>query len=99
MHELCRDDATAEFAQRWIQQHIDDAKALNKPLLVSEFGAWGIGRYIKERDYWYDLVYGMLLQNIKEWGPVQGALFWQWFHQGQTAPGKVVHAKRTHACP
>jgi len=33
-----REDTTDEFAQRWIQQHILDAQAAGKPLLLEEFG-------------------------------------------------------------
>lgn len=80
------DDSTPQFVQTWIKQHIQDARKMNKPLLLSEFGSWGIGKFRKERDFWYDIIYGQVLHDIEDWGPMQGALFWQWYHEGQVAP-------------
>lgn len=82
------EDATEEFALRWLKQHISDARALGKPLLVEEFGAWGAGKYKEERTRWYDLVYDILSEDAKSGGPTAGALFWQWFAAGQRAPGE-----------
>jgi len=79
-------DATESFASRWLKQHIADAKALGKPLLVEEFGAWGVGAYMEQRTQWYKLVYDILSEDARQGGPTMGALFWQWFAQGQKAP-------------
>jgi mannan endo-1,4-beta-mannosidase len=80
------EDATEPFAKRWLKQHIADAKALGKPLLVEEFGAWGVGSYLEQRTQWYKLVYDILAEDARQGGPTMGALFWQWFAQGQKAP-------------
>ncbi|KAL4519468.1 hypothetical protein Ndes2526A_g01925 [Nannochloris sp. 'desiccata'] len=80
------EDATESFAKRWLKQHIADAKVLGKPLLVEEFGAWGVGAYMEQRTQWYKLVYDILAEDARQGGPTMGALFWQWFAQGQKAP-------------
>lgn len=80
------EDATESFANRWLKQHIADSKALGKPLLVEEFGAWGVGAYMEQRTQWYKLVYDILAEDARQGGPTMGALFWQWFAQGQKAP-------------
>ena len=79
------EDATEDFARRWLKQHISDARALGKPLLVEEFGA---GKYKEERTKWYNLVYGILEEDAMSGGPTAGALFWQWFAAGQRAPAE-----------
>jgi mannan endo-1,4-beta-mannosidase len=80
------EDPTEAFAKRWLKQHIADAKALGKPLLVEEFGAWGVGSHMEQRTQWYKLVYDILAEDAIQGGPTMGALFWQWFAQGQKAP-------------
>ena len=81
------EEATPEFAARWLQYHIDQSEKLGKPLLMSEFGAWGHSEaMIRERDLWYELIYNAILENARQGGPFQGGLFWQWFALGQKTP-------------
>lgn len=82
------EDATDEFAQRWIAQHIADAYAMKKPLLVEEFGAWGVGKFKAERDHWYRLVYNAVAEDALLGGATAGAMFWQWYAPGQLAPAE-----------
>lgn len=67
VQHMCRwvnnwEDATEEFASRWLKQHIYDARQLGKPLLVEEFGAWGVPPYDQQRDGWYRLIYDTLAE-------------------------------------
>ena len=81
------EDATPEFAHRWLDEHIRQARQLGKPLIMSEFGAWGSSKkLIEQRDAWYKLIYDILLEDAKQAGPIQGGLFWQWFGKDQKAP-------------
>lgn len=81
------DDASQPFVENWITQHIKDAKTIGKPLLLEEFGAWGVGQYLEQRDIWYDMIYKAVLKDMDGHGsPIQGALFWQLLENGQRAP-------------
>lgn len=81
------EEATPEFADRWLQYHVDLSKKLGKPLIMSEFGAWGHSdKMARERDIWYQRTYDFILANAKAGGPFQGGLFWQWFAIGQKTP-------------
>lgn len=81
-------DATEAFATGWLRQHIADAKALNKPLVLEEFGAWGVGQYKAQRDRWYELVYDTLAADAAAGGPTAGGLFWQLYAPLQRAPAE-----------
>lgn len=81
-------DATQDFAHRWLTQHMADARALGKPLVLEEFGAWGVGKYREQRDGWYSLIYDIALQDAYAGGPTAGALFWQLYAPGQRAPAE-----------
>jgi len=82
------EDATEQFVDSWLRQHIADARAIGKPLLVEEFGAWGVQQYLEQRDGWYKLIYDILEEDSNAFGPTQGALFWTWFAHGQRAPAE-----------
>ena len=82
------EDPTEDFAKRWLKQHIEDARALGKPLLLEEFGAWGSGRFKEERTKWYKLIYDIVVEDARSGGPMAGALFWQWFAANQQAPAE-----------
>ena len=80
------EDVSDKFAVQWLEQHAKDAQRLGKPLLLEEFGEWGVGKWKEERDYWYKLIYDTVAANAMDGGPFQGAMFWQWFQNGQQAP-------------
>lgn len=81
------EEATVDFAKRWLGEHIKQSKQLGIPLIMSEFGAWGnTEKMVKIRDQWYQRIYDMILDDVKNGGPFQGGLFWQWFALGQKAP-------------
>lgn len=79
-------DRSPEFVQRWISQHIADAQAAGKPLLLEEFGVWsGDGQ---ERTQYYRQILDLVQQNAQADGPLKGALFWTWYAEGQRAPAE-----------
>lgn len=63
-----------------------DAKALNRPLLLEEYGCWGYGQYEVSREYWYATILDIVLEEAETDSPMMGAMFWQWFYEGQKAP-------------
>ncbi|KAL4859907.1 Mannan endo-1 [Chlorella vulgaris] len=80
------EDRSEAFARRWIQQHIADAEALGKPLLMEEFGVWGGDS--SEQQLYYRLVYDTIAENARAGGPCAGSLFWVWYAEGQKAPAE-----------
>jgi mannan endo-1,4-beta-mannosidase len=81
------EDATDDFAFRWLDEHIRQSRRLGKPLIMSEFGAWGSSLSLqKSRDEWYRKIYNHLLEDAKRGGACAGGLFWQYFEKGQYAP-------------
>lgn len=93
------EEATVDFAKRWLGEHIKQCKHLGKPLIMSEFGAWGnTPKMIKIRDQWYQRIYDMILEDAQQNGPFQGGLFWQWFALGQKAPSGMYSVYSMSHC-
>lgn len=85
------EEPTVDFAKRWLDEHIKQSKKLGKPLIMSEFGAWGnTPKMIKIRDQWYQRIYDMILEDARNYGPFQGGLFWQFFALGSRAPQEEI---------
>lgn len=76
------------FIQRWLSQHAEDARQLGKPLLIEEYGVFGYDEdYIAARDDYYGYILGLAEHDIVNGKvTIQGALFWQFFGEGQRAP-------------
>lgn len=72
-------DPTEEFLRRWISEHVADAKAMHKPILLQEFGnkVQQDGPTAKDREKFFAVVYEEVEKSMKS-GPLMGALFWQW---------------------
>jgi len=76
------------FIQMWLSQHAEDARQLGKPLLIEEYGVFGYDEeYIAARDDYYGYILGLAEHDIVNGAAsIQGALFWQFFGEGQRAP-------------
>ena len=68
------------FWNSWIQQHIDDAEKLGKPLIFEEFG-----KEAKDREIFYKAAYDAVDKSLKSGGPLKGALFWQLYGNDEAA--------------
>lgn len=72
-------DPTESFVRLWISEHVADAKAMGKPILLQEFGnkVQPGGPSMEDREKFFAIVYDEVEKGMKN-GPLMGALFWQW---------------------
>lgn len=84
-------DRTIANATAYIETHIEDAKALNKPLVLEEFGlprdngAITPGSPTAYRDDFYRIVFSIIEDNTKAEGPLIGSNIWSWGGYGRAA--------------
>ncbi len=70
--------------------HVATAKALNKPLVLEEYGlardafSYDSDASINERNLYYQYVYNRFVTNVKTKGAVQGVNFWS--YSGESRP-------------
>ncbi|KAL0463372.1 UNVERIFIED_CONTAM: putative mannan endo-1,4-beta-mannosidase 9 [Sesamum latifolium] len=79
------EEAQDAFAEKWIQEHVNDSKSiLGKPLVVSEFGksSRSSGYTVEARDKYFGLVFNTVYGCARRRGPCGGALFWQVMAEG-----------------
>ncbi len=75
-------------AKIYIEEHIKLATKLNKPFVLEEFGIsrnegnFNITASTKVRDDYYDFIFKLILQNIKN-KTASGANFWAWSGEGR----------------
>jgi mannan endo-1,4-beta-mannosidase len=75
---------TQDSARAYIQKHIDYAKQLNKPTVLSEFGLgrdferFEPGTPITYRDNYLEFVFQIVENNIALNSPLSGTNFWSW---------------------
>ncbi|GMH40074.1 hypothetical protein BSKO_07978 [Bryopsis sp. KO-2023] len=81
------EDVTESFQRSWIREHVADGKELGKPVILQEFGkiVQPGGPSMDERNRFFDIVYDEVQTLMKE-GTLMGAMFWQWYDNGQEAP-------------
>ncbi|KAK9806092.1 hypothetical protein WJX72_001044 [[Myrmecia] bisecta] len=81
-------DTTETFQRGWIQVHAADAAALNKPVILEEFGKQSVPGTDNEglRDTLYRIVYEEVHANAQAGGAIKGSAFWQWYEDGQVGP-------------
>eukprot|EP01026_Neomeris_dumetosa_P020248 TRINITY_DN1815_c0_g1_i1.p1 TRINITY_DN1815_c0_g1~~TRINITY_DN1815_c0_g1_i1.p1 ORF type:complete len:437 (+),score=53.99 TRINITY_DN1815_c0_g1_i1:269-1579(+) len=69
-----------KFFAQWIDEHMDDARKMNKPLVIEEFGkvTWSDYNMPHERDPYFHLAYQKLIDSISLNDVLQGVLWWEW---------------------
>ncbi len=73
----------------YVSRHIALAKALNKPLIIEEFGlardgrAFAPGSATTDKDRFYRAVYDLAVADMRAGGPVAGTNFWAWNGEGR----------------
>ncbi|WP_432221129.1 glycoside hydrolase 5 family protein [Flavobacterium sp. TMP13] len=78
-----------ENAKKYIDEHIEVATTLNRPIIVEEFGLprdhekLTVGTAVKYRDIFYDYVFSRVLESKNNNGPLQGANFWGFGGEGK----------------
>lgn len=84
-------DRTLTNAADYIELHIEDAKALNKPLVLEEFGLPRDGGVIAPvsattyRDQFYRFVFDKIEASADAQGPLIGSNIWSWGGYGRAA--------------
>ena len=66
------------FKNVWISAHVKAATEVGKPLMLEEFG-----KEFNGRDGFYQAAYDAVVSSLQQGGPLKGALFWQWYVDGQ----------------
>lgn len=75
----------------YLNQHIDYAKQLGKPIVLEEFGlnrdggSFDIQASTKVRDHFYGEVFGLIQKRASAGDPVAGWNFWAWGGAGRAA--------------
>ncbi|GMH39935.1 hypothetical protein BSKO_07839 [Bryopsis sp. KO-2023] len=79
-------DPTEAFQRLWIREHVADASVMKRPVLLEEFGnqVQQGGPTMEHRNKFFGVVYDEARRQMEK-GPLQGAMFWQWFDDGQSA--------------
>lgn len=84
-----------ELTKEYIKTHEEAAIQLNKPMVLEEFGIARDGGLFEEdattvwRDKFYDYFYQVVMENIKNDGPIQGINFWSYSGEGRAPhPGE-----------
>lgn len=87
-------DSTLWKTGEYIRQHLSLARALQKPLIIDEFGLVRDFRSIEpgtrttSRDLFYDDVYRIIHDSAKAGAPISGSNFWAW--GGEAFAGRLV---------
>ncbi|KAJ1699759.1 hypothetical protein LUZ63_008271 [Rhynchospora breviuscula] len=78
------DEAQLTFTKNWLESHIQDAAALGKPLLFTEFGksSRSSGYNVSVRDSFLRTIYDAIYASARAGGACAGGLFWQVMAQG-----------------
>ncbi|KAK9792495.1 hypothetical protein WJX73_008718 [Symbiochloris irregularis] len=71
-----------DFARYWISNHSANAKTLQRPLLLEEFGKAVNSSVPQQNEFqrqaFYKLIYSLVESSIDDGGPLKGILFWRW---------------------
>jgi mannan endo-1,4-beta-mannosidase len=77
-------------ARQYIQKHTANARALNKPLTVEEFGLprdgqqYSPGSTTRTRDKYFSALLQMIYDSAAAGSPVAGSNFWGWGGEGRS---------------
>lgn len=80
---------TVEKASHYINQHIEFARKLNKPVTMEEFGLSRDNELIDSqspttaRDKYYDTVLKLVYDSASSGSPIAGSNFWAWGGEGR----------------
>ncbi|MCG8441874.1 MAG: cellulase family glycosylhydrolase [Caulobacterales bacterium] len=89
-------DRTLTNAGAYIDRHLAEARTLNKPIIIEEFGlprdegANAPGSPATHRDRFLAYVFGRIEQDAAEDGPFAGSNIWSWGGYGRAAHADAV---------
>ena len=84
-------DGAIAKSREYINQHIDWAKKLNKPIVLEEFGldrdgaSFSVKSTTKIRDRFYGEVFDLISRRAEKGEPIAGWNFWAWGGAGRAA--------------
>ncbi|CAG9465554.1 unnamed protein product [Pedinophyceae sp. YPF-701] len=88
-----------EFQQAWIDQHVADATATGKPMIVEEFGKvadrTSPGDVERSRDPFFRGVYDAFKASVNSGAALRGALFWEWEDDATQGAGSERGVRRS----
>ncbi|HLP15032.1 MAG TPA: mannanase [Bacteroidota bacterium] len=82
--------SSQEKAIAYIGKHLGYARALNKPIVLEEFGlgrdtgAFAPGSPTTARDRYFKCIYGVIYDSARAGSPMAGSNFWAWGGEGRT---------------
>lgn len=89
-------DKAVSRTKKYIASQVESAKRLKKPLVIEEFGVSRDNAQFKSsasanyRDKYYDLIFGIVSEDIRKEGLIQGCNFWSWGGLARpTHPGQM----------
>lgn len=86
-------------ATDYLDQHLEIAKRLNKPLVIEEFGlprdkqSFDINASTFLRDKYYDTIFSFLAKSAKNDGYLAGAAFWAFGGTSRPIPNQIFWKK------
>lgn len=84
-------ETACEKSDKYIEQHLELAKKMNKALVIEEFGyprdqySFDTEALVTARDKYYESVLKQVLSSYKEQGHIAGCNFWAWGGIGRPA--------------
>lgn len=83
-------DTSSSFVSSWISSHAAASSQLGKPVVLEEYGylrdGSGNSSTTSSRDSFFSSVLSQTLASAQSGGPYAGALFFQYYIEGQAAP-------------
>eukprot|EP01025_Chloroclados_australasicus_P040674 TRINITY_DN425_c0_g1_i1.p1 TRINITY_DN425_c0_g1~~TRINITY_DN425_c0_g1_i1.p1 ORF type:complete len:535 (+),score=43.90 TRINITY_DN425_c0_g1_i1:134-1738(+) len=85
------------FFKQWIQAHIDDARKMNKPVIIEEFGKKVEieDSITSSRDPFFSIAYQQTISSVQADDALQGVMWWEW-EENEGKPLRVSDVKTYH---
>ncbi|MHC1731303.1 MAG: beta-mannosidase [Bacteroidales bacterium] len=88
-------DTALLLTNRYINDHLDVAVRLNKPIVLEEFGlprdfhGFSLQEPTESRDRYYSNAFGQVLEHAGRLGPLAGCNIWAYAGEGMAAEGRI----------
>jgi mannan endo-1,4-beta-mannosidase len=87
--------SSTEKTNRYMNDHIEVAARLNKPIVLEEFGlprdfhGYSPEESTVARDAYYSNAFGQVVDNADKLGPLAGCNIWAWAGRGRASEGHI----------
>ncbi len=88
-------DSSIVKTNRYIDDHLEVAERLNKPVVLEEFGlprdlhGFSLQEPTTSRDAYYNNAFGQVLDHAGRLGPLAGCNIWAYSGEGRAAEGRI----------